>query len=344
MSCGFGAVVLLFLIIKHNVDVLEEPPSYDLGAEINLLQTEIGTAQSRLAEAKTRDAEITEAHKRSRENLARAQDAYTAAQQASKPDPKPVEVSARDIDQLREKLRAMENEKEALQAQVNKRSKNLRTFTGAGNRQYLTGLKLGGKRVVILLDVSASMLDASIVNIIRRRNMDDASKRRSEKWQQALSTVDWITARFVPESRYQIITFNTAAKPALSGSEKRWLKTSDVTQLDDIVTDLRRRVPQGGSNLAQAFLALKKLSPPPDNVFLITDGLPTQGLKKAHRSTVSGKQRLRLFDEAIRQIKPGYPINVILLPMEGDPMAASAFWQIALFTRGAFLTPSYDWP
>jgi len=30
--------------------------------------------------------------------------------------------------------------------------------------------------------------------------------------------------------------------------------------------------------------------------------------------------------------------------MEGDPMAASAFWQLALSTNGAFIAPSEDWP
>ena len=47
----------------------------------------------------------------------------------------------------------------------------------------------GGKRVLILLDNSASMLDASLVNVLRKRNMDDATKRRAEKWRQALDTV-----------------------------------------------------------------------------------------------------------------------------------------------------------
>jgi len=35
---------------------------------------------------------------------------------------------------------------------------------------------------------------------------------------------------------------------------------------------------------------------------------------------------------------------VILAPMEGDPMAASALWQLAVSTRGSFLAPARDWP
>ena len=37
MSCGFGAVVLLFLIIKHHADVKDVLPDYDLTKELGLL-------------------------------------------------------------------------------------------------------------------------------------------------------------------------------------------------------------------------------------------------------------------------------------------------------------------
>ena len=52
----------------------------------------------------------------------------------------------------------------------------VREFQGDGNRQYLTGLKLGGERVLILVDGSASMLADTVVNAVRRRNMDDEQK------------------------------------------------------------------------------------------------------------------------------------------------------------------------
>jgi hypothetical protein len=53
---------------------------------------------------------------------------------------------------------------------------------------------------------------------------------------------------------------------------------------------------------------------------------------------------MRLFERAIAQLPRSIPVNVILAPMEGDPMAASAFWQLAQLTSGAFLSPAEDWP
>jgi hypothetical protein len=35
---------------------------------------------------------------------------------------------------------------------------------------------------------------------------------------------------------------------------------------------------------------------------------------------------------------------VLLLPMEGDPRAAGAYWNLARVRGGTFLAPSKDWP
>ena len=85
------------------------------------------------------------------------------------------------------------------------------------------------------------------------------------------------------------------------------------------------------------------MNPRPDNIYLITDGLPTQG-SGAAGAKASGRDRLKYFNQALNSLPDGIPVNVILAPMEGDPMAASAFWQLAMATRRAFLAPASDWP
>ncbi|MGR8918487.1 MAG: VWA domain-containing protein [Gammaproteobacteria bacterium] len=341
MSCGFGAVVLLFLIIKHQAEVAVAAPEYDLSIEVDTLREEIAAATTRLDELKAQsDAQDV--------NIEGARTAVVAAKkkvdEARAGAPAAGTTGSEEIAALRAAIKRLEIEKRAVQAQINEKSRNVRTFVGEGNREYLTGIQLGGRRILILLDRSASMLDSSIVNIIRRRNMDDAAKRRSAKWRQALDTVDWISARFPPTSEYQIYTFNDAAEPALSGTRGRWLKVSDTAELNRAIDAVRTVVPEGGSSLERAFLAISQMKPRPDNVYLITDGLPTQGLKAPRGSTVTGRERLRLFEAAVERIPRGIPMNVILLPMEGDPMAPSAFWQIALYTQGSFLSPASDWP
>jgi hypothetical protein len=108
---------------------------------------------------------------------------------------------------------------------------------------------------------------------------------------------------------------------------------------------LRRVVPQKGTSLVNAFEALKRLDPLPDNVFLITDGLPTQGATApAQPENVRPARRANLMAQAARVLPRKIPVNVILLPMDGDPEAAGYFWDLAIITGGALLTPSRDWP
>ncbi len=249
-----------------------------------------------------------------------------------------------EIEKLKEEIREMEERKKRLEAETEETGRDVRTFIGEGNRQYLTGLKLGGQRILVLLDASSSMLDETIVNIIRRRNMPDETKRASAKWQQALKTADWLSTQFPPGSRYQIYTFNTEAKAVLDDTNGQWLKVNDSAQLNKAVSNMKDVIPDGGTSLEKAFLAAASLKPVPDNIYLITDGLPTQGRTRPRSSTVSSKQRMAHFEDAVKQLPSNIPVNIILAPMEGDPMAPSAYWRLAQLTRGSFLTPSRDWP
>jgi hypothetical protein len=103
-------------------------------------------------------------------------------------------------------------------------------------------------------------------------------------------------------------------------------------------------VPNGSTSLVNALTVAGSLVPKPDNIFLLTDSLPTMGSSKPWGRRVSSKKRLNLFNQAVRRLPSGIPVNIILFPMEGDPLAASAYWRLAKTTKGSFLCPSRDWP
>ena len=220
----------------------------------------------------------------------------------------------------------------------------VREFLGDGNRQYLTGLKLGGERVIILLDGSASMLADTVVNAVRRRNMSDSDKQQSPKWQWTLRTVEWLLAQLPASSLFQVYIFNTTTQPALVGSEGEWLDAADSLVLERVVEGMRNYSPGSGTSLINAIDSFNDFDDKPDNVFLLTDGLPTQGTSAPKKYMVSGQQRRSFFSKAVGTLPAGIPVNTILFPMEGDPEAAALFWQLALTTQGAFIAPSRDWP
>lgn len=344
MSCGFGAVVLLFLIIKHNVINMPPLPAADrsTASEVSKLEKEIRTGKAGLAELRNTIAEVDQ-KKVTAEGLARRiqeklEDKAGQVKAASAME------QTTEIEKLKQDLKKMQEEKNRMEAKSGETGQNIRSFTGEGNRQYLSGLKLGGKHILLLMDVSASMLDDSIVNVIRRRNMSDEVKRSSHKWQQSLRIADWLSTQFPPGSQFQIYAFNTSAGSVVKDTTGQWLRVSKPGQVDKAIQELRQRIPAGGTSLENAFVAATGLSPLPDNIYLITDGLPTQGRQPPAATTVSGRQRMEYFAQALKKLPVNVPVNTILVPMEGDPMAASAFWQLAQLTRGSFLSPTEDWP
>ena len=335
MACGFGAVTLLFLILRHNATEIETPDPR-LASEVELLQQDIRQAEEAKVELlnslEELQLELVTAQGASKRVITELQESEKSIQADPKDD---IAKLRRQVEQLEEQTAEME--------EVEFGDK-VREFLGDGNRQYLTGLKLGGERVIILLDGSASMLADTVVNAVRRRNMSDSDKQQSPKWQWTLRTVEWLLAQLPASSRFQVYIFNTTTQPALIGSEGEWLDAADSLVLERVVEGMRNYSPGSGTSLINAIDSFNDFDDKPDNVFLLTDGLPTQGTSAPKKYMVSGQQRRSFFSKAVGILPAGIPVNTILFPMEGDPEAAALFWQLALTTQGAFIAPSRDWP
>jgi len=346
MFCGFGAVVLLVLIINSNIITNQQAAVED--RRLEYIKHELVTQQMRnnakqlqqRSQFLTEEIELLE---RTKSGLA-ADNVAVQSSIASKP------VTSRSeevIKSLQLELKALEKKKLMLEAQKVKEresGKQVRAFIGQGDRQYLTGLKLGGERILILVDSSASMLDRKIVDIIRRKVLDDTTRRSAPKWQKTISTVEWLLAKLPASSSIQLHQFNTTALSLAPDQKKAWIKMSDNLKIDQVVNELKQVAPSGGTNLESVFLQSRTLVPPPDNIILLTDGLPTQGKRTTRARTISGKDRVRLFEQAVKQLPDKVPVNTILFPIEGDPMASVLFWKLAIESGGSFITPARDWP
>jgi hypothetical protein len=347
MFCGFGAVVLLYMIINHDTVSRRQDLQQELDAETERLQQAVLTQTKHLVELQN-SLQRTQHEQVTTEGLAREVLRQTRERQEQLAEHQQDTLASREhVNALKADLRSLEEQAARLKAATpspGEEGERLRAFPGEGDRQYLTGLKMGGERILILVDSSASMLAETIVNVIRLRNLPTRRRLLAEKWRRAVATVDWLSTQIPPRSRFQVYAFNDTARAVLKDTDKTWLQASDVQVLDRAVEALRKTAPQGGTNLYRAFIAIAEMQPLPDNVFLLTDSLPTQGKGQIQKGKVSGKRRARLFEQAVEALPPQVPLNIILFPMEGDPFAASAFWKLAVYTRGSFINPSHDWP
>ena len=122
-----------------------------------------------------------------------------------------------------------------------------------------------------------------------------------------------------------------------------------------ILTDMK---PEGGTNLGSALRMAVDRARDADSVYLITDGLPTlQGkgtslLKQLRRcglggnGYVDGECREAYFESAVNTFtkNSAAKVNVILLPLEGDPRAAPLYWSWASKAGGMIFSPAEGWP
>jgi hypothetical protein len=347
MTCGFGAVVLFYMVINAAAGLRSGEMTADLRGEVDRLEDEVLEGYANLVEIRNRvgqvDDQLAAASGLSRRLIEQLEQIraelalYSETTQASEEHINKLKTDLQTLEKSAKRLSAAATSEEAPVDRV-------REFIGDGTRQYLTGLKVGGSRIFILVDASASMLDETIVNVIRRRNLPDEVKLQADKWRQAVRTVDWLTTQIPRGSEFQIYTFNERAESVLPATSGEWLDAGNREVLDRAVAALGAVVPRDGTNLQRGLAAIGTMRPRPDNVILLVDGLPTQGEPPSRRATVTGSQRLRLFNRAVGEVGAGVPINVILFPMEGDPDAASAYWKLAVATRGSFMSPAEDWP
>lgn len=348
ICCGFGGVILIYVYLTARTALAHQEKSTELTAEVTRIEEQVLEGRRKLVqlrnelretESKTASAEssirqmLAELEKRKVE--ASTYDATSLAQRAR-------------IEKLMADIKALEEGNKRLEGGSRDRAapgQDVRAFreTG-GSRRYITGIRMRGQRIAIMVDSSASMLHQDLVTILRMRNMSDSARRGAAKWRRAVDTVNFLTTQLPPTSRYQIITFNSAARALLPDSSGKWHSASDADTMTRNLTALQGVVPENGTSLSKAFIEVRKLSPAPDQIVLITDGLPTLGAGPPRFKYINAHQRARLFDESIALIPDKVPVDVVLLPLEGELPAAHRYWGLAKLTQGVFLMPSKDWP
>lgn len=347
MTCGFGAVILFFMIINANIDLRREADITELASEADRMELQVLVGRKNLLQIQQELADLIEewAILRGLKEEIVTEINLTAEEFSELTADTTAQEEA--IERLRSELDALEDEAQRLSAESitpEDAGDRIRSVQGDGNRQYLTGLRMGGERVVILVDASGSMLDRTLVNIIRRRNMPLDQQLASPKWQQVVNTVDWLTAQLTPGTQFQIFAFNDEAWTLVEGSDGQWMTVTDGDQLNEAVELLRATAPSGPTSLHSAFATMRPLDPKPDNIYLLVDGLPTMGEILPNRAGVTGRERQGHFNRAARDLPFNVPVNVILYAMEGDPQSAPAYWWLALSTGGSMMAPSEDWP
>ena len=336
MSCGLGAVILVLMLVRQdprNVTLEADRLAADL-VRLERVERELGDRLAEIRQAADdagdEAAAQGEALGRARGELARRRaeiaghaaalrDLERAVGTAKAPEP-------RDPGQVRRK----------------------------GGENHIMGLRVEGERIAILVDASASMTDEKLIDVIRRKNMSGDAQRKGPKWQRTRRVVAWLLERLPDGARTVVVAFNSkatrlGAKTAIEG----W----DEAGVRRVLADLEGFVPTGPTNLASGLAAVAAHRP--TDLYLVTDGLPTAGTS-GYRSlnpfagcsslwgasrTISGACRAALARHTIAGAGlDGARVNVVLLPIEGDPAAAHEYWRWTASPGGILISPASSWP
>lgn len=342
ICCGFGSVILLFVLTRQGESEAEIEITTTVKATVQQTVQKAGAAQARLAEllaaveaareqlsnTQAESSRVQSEIRRTEAEIARKRQASTTQQQTA------ARIDAEQAQAQREveKTRAGTQQTDG---------SNLRE--GTERRHYLTGFRVDGRRNVVLLDVSGSTLANTAESLRSYADADRAAILAAPKRVRMLDTLDWLLATMEGEE-FQIFLYNDDVRPAVAGTEGQWLSRTDLVRRQAAAAVAWSTVPSGGTNLEKALTAVLQLQPRPENIYLITDSLPNRSALTG-AAQVSASERQRHIVAAKRQIiGQRVAVHTILFPFDGDPLAPSEYWDLALKTNGSFFIPAPDWP
>jgi hypothetical protein len=346
ICCGFGAVILLFVLMNAQSARNIEEKTVDLRGEVDRIEVEVLKMEKEKVLARNSLDEVIDELAKT-EGLSREIIRELSVVTNELADMEGQTLATKEhVNKLKTDLLSLEEGLKRLKAGAMsvEPGNDLRAFAGDGTRQYLTGLRLKGNHTLVLVDASASMLAPRLVDVLRIRNLPPEEQRKAPKWMQARRTVDWLLAKLPEEGSYQIVLYGEEARPLLA-DRPGWWPAADPTIREEASKAFAALTPAGGTSLHLAFDWAAKLTPRPDNIILLADGLPTMDRgKPTVRRAVNGRRRLGYFAEAAALLPGKVPVNTLLFQMEGDPMAAVSYWRLAVDTRGSFMSIAEDWP
>jgi len=334
MSCGLGAIILVFMLVKYNVGNASLEAEL-LQEDLKKLEAEASGLRANVANAKAQEASVAAQIEGVSSQISSSNDAANQAQA--------------EAAQILESKKSLE---EGIKSFEVPKPPDIIEKPRVGEEEYLIGLKVEGRRIAILIDSSSSMTDENLIDIIRRKNT--STKQNGPKWRRTVAIAEWLMTRVPRQSSVSLITFSANAE---SHTRNTLIPGRDVTGMNQALASMRKVIPEGATNLEAGLEMAAKVTP--TDLYIVTDGLPTSGTSSykslnpfadcnalwGGSTTISGACRVKLFRHTAAKTKlKNVNINVILLPIEGDPQAANEYWQWTAANSGLLISPAASWP
>ena len=318
ICCGFGAVLLLFILTTKKQTILSNEEANQSQEAAETLQAAI---QGTEAAQKALEKEIEALDPQPETNATSL--AQLAAEQ---------ERLAKEIEDQAQALKALEAEVTPAKAPAS-------LDRPSADQNYLSGLRLRGPRAVILLESSGSMLAVTASDAVSI--MQQGSWQKAKKWLRSKEALKAVLAAIPKGTKVAVYQMAESTSPLSGSPSNPYIDPYDNAALISLLDRLENLEARGGADLEKGMRTVANLQERASSLLLIGDGLPTAPAPAGRG--LSETERVNLFNRAMAT-RPNYPFNAILFPFEGDPSAAGLFWQLSGRTNGITLIPDNDWP
>jgi hypothetical protein len=292
-------------------------------AQLNLTDKQRADAEKMAGQIPTLRADLAAAEKRAQAKETELADLRKRAEQAGL------------------KMADAQKQEQAVLVEVNTLKKLLDEQKAASGRlrQQLTqaenrfaGVDLGGKNILILIDMSGSMAS------VDGQNLDPT------KWPEVRRTVVQVLQSLSEAQQFQVILFSTQTQ-FLLGKPGEWLAFDKTKSPLEVERALAQITPRGDTNMFAAFdAAFQFRSRGLDTVYLFSDGLPNVGpglppdppKEEGAREGLLGKHVREAIQKRWNIVVPRVQIHAVGFFYE-SPNLGAFLWALTRENGGSFV-------
>lgn len=202
-------------------------------------------------------------------------------------------------------------------------------------KHRFAGINLTGQRVVFIIDMSGSMA------------LEDENNADPDKWPLLCESVGKMLRSMPNLEKFQIVLFSSKYS-YLIGKNGQWLDYVPETTANEVVEKLKAVKPEGATNLYDALAeAFRFRSSGMDTIYLLSDGLPTEGEGLQANSQLTTTQKTDYLSRHIRSTiktvwnRPVAGLSKVRINTVGfffeSPEVGAFLWALARENDGSFV-------
>ena len=327
MTCGLGAVILLLILLEFG----------DTEVSDDELKNSVKTLSEELESKRSLYLDLNEMIKKKKIQIG----SLTTTNS----------INSAVEESLKQNISDEQNIQKDLFAKLKNKNKNKnKNLEPEKPKDSLLGINVEGSRILILLDISKSMSHKNLVDIY---TSSPTNYGEFNKFLQSQKIYNWLISSLPSSCKFNSMIFNDEAKIF----DKEMVDCSSEEMKVSASLFISGIQPSKGTSLGLALEKITEMDFSPTDIYIITDGLPTlpgsnvgirvrKGCFSLKIKSITGDCRIALFQQAVSvftKSNPNVKINVIMLPLEGDPKAAPLYWNWATQSGGRYMNPDKKW-